>query len=201
MGPKSLVSVVDAIYGRRAIRSYEATLLDRSTVTSLLEAAVQAPTAVHEEPWTFAVVQDRAWLKRISDQAKSLLAQGASGHEQALDAAARARQRRLADLIADPHFNIFYDASTLVAICGKPLSRYVVADCWLAAENLMLMAFALGLGTCPIGFAIPVLNRPEVKAELGIPADEEVVAPIIVGVPSGPGSPPGRKPPEIVCWK
>ena len=88
-----------------------------------------------------------------------------------------------------------------MVICARPVGHFVVADCWLAAENLMLMACAMGLGTCPIGFALPVLNTPEAKAELGLPADVEVVAPIIVGIPSG--SPPHghRKPPQISAWR
>lgn len=51
----------------------------------------------------------------------------------------------------------------------------MVADCWLAAENLMLSACALGLGTCCIGSAIPALNSPEAKSELGISADVELL--------------------------
>jgi len=196
-----VMTVAESIRSRRAIRSYAPTPVERATVMKLLEAAVLAPTAVHEEPWSFLVIQDRALLRRLSDRAKAMMAVEATGHEQALDAPARARQRRRKDLVADPEFNIFYDAGTLVAVCARPLGHFVVADCWLAAENLMLMACAMGLGTCPIGFALPVLNAPEVKAELGIPADVEAVAPIIVGYPSG--SPPHghRRPPQISAWR
>lgn len=76
----------------------------------------------------------------------------------------------------------------LIVVCAKPMGPFVSADCWQAAENLMLAASALGLGTCCIGSAIPALNSPEAKSELGIPADVEAVAPIIVGVPSGPAT-------------
>ena len=81
------------------------------------------------------------------------------------------------------------------------MGPFVAADCWLAAENLMLAACALGLGTCCIGSAIPTLNSPDVKAELGIPSDVEAVAPIIVGVPSGAATAVSRKDPEILYWK
>jgi nitroreductase len=56
-------------------------------------------------------------------------------------------------------------------ICGKPIGPFVAADCWLAAENLMLAATAHGLATCPIGFALAALGDREVKAELGIPPE------------------------------
>jgi len=195
------MSVADAIRGRRAVRAYTPEPVEPATIELLLEAAVLAPTAMREEPWTFAIVQDGAELRHLSERAKRLWKKQATAHEGALDPVASARQRRVSDLLLDPEFSIFYDAGTLIVICATPESHFVEADCWLAAENLMLMACAMGLGTCPIGFALPVLNAPEVKAELGVPADVEVVAPIIIGVPSG--SPPlgHRRPPRISAWR
>jgi nitroreductase len=104
------------------------------------------------------------------------------------------------DVFASQEFNIFYDAGTLVVICAKPMGPFVAADCWLAAENLMLAACAMGLGTCVIGSAVPALNTPAVKAELGIPAEYSAVAPIIVGGPSGETRPTARREPEILAW-
>ena len=103
-----------------------------------------------------------------------------------------------ADRFSSPAFNIFYNAESLIVICGRPLGPFVVADCWLAAQNLMLAAYALGLGTCVIGPAVPFLNSPEGKAELGIAAELSVVAPIIVGIPSDETKPTGRAAPHVV---
>ena len=77
---------------------------------------------------------------------------------------------------------------------------YAEADCWLAAENLMLAACAQDLGTCCIGFAIPVLNTPDVKHELGIAAELAAVVPVIVGFPRGTPEPVSRKSPQILRW-
>jgi nitroreductase len=87
-----------------------------------------------------------------------------------------------------------------VVICAKPGHGAPVEDCFLAAQNLMLAAHGLGLGSCPIGFARSWFNRAEVKAELGIPAHYEPVLPITLGHPAHP--PPGvpRHEPETVCW-
>src|SRR5690348_2732527 len=74
---ESSMSVMDAIYQRRAVRNYISQAVDKTTLRTLLNAAVHAPTAVHEEPWVFAVLQDKAMLKRLSDKAKQLLAGGA----------------------------------------------------------------------------------------------------------------------------
>jgi nitroreductase len=65
----------------------------------------------------------------------------------------------------------------------------------------MLAAFALGLGTCCIGSAVPALNTAEAKTEFGIPPDVDAIVPIIVGVPSEPGVEVPRKDPHILHWK
>ena len=114
------------------------------------------------------------------------------------DAAARSA---FAQRFASPDFCVFYDASTLIVICAKPMGPFVVADCWLAAQNLMLAAFALGLGTCCIGSAVPAVNSAEVKSELGIPPDVDAIVPIIVGVPAEPGVEVPRRDPHILHWK
>jgi nitroreductase len=106
-----------------------------------------------------------------------------------------------AERFASPDFCVFYDAPVLIAICAKHSGPFAAADCWMAAENLMLAACAIGLGSCCIGSAIPALNSPAIKEELGIPPDVEVVAPIIVGVASSPSIDSPRQPPDILGWK
>jgi nitroreductase len=188
------ISVLDAIYGRQSVRSYTRERLDRATILALLGAAVRAPTAVHAEPWAFVVLQDDAALKHLSDRAKPLFV--GEAHRAHLDPGGH-----LLDIFASPEFNIFYNAGTLIVICAKPVGPFVVADCWLAAENLMLAAGAMGLGTCVIGSAVPALNTSDIKAELGIPAEFSAVAPIIVGHPGGETVPTARKEPRVLIWK
>ena len=193
------MSALDAIYRRRATRAFTPAPVDEPTIRELLRAAVHAPTAIHLEPWAFVVVQDRALLQRISDRAKAL-ASGArtAGHDELPRAAASPRAPAL---LADPAFNIFYDAGTLIVICGKPMGPFVTADCWLAAENLMLAATALGLAPGPIGFALPALADPEVKAALGIPSNVTAIAPIIVGVAAATPPAATRHEPTILSWR
>ena len=186
--PEVTMNVMDAIYKRHAVRSYTPQKLDKKTIELLLDVAVHAPTAIHEEPWTFAIIQDKNTLKRISDSAKKTLGDVIGrGH---------AFERFL-----QPDSSVFYDAGTLIAIYGKPMGPFVVADCWLAAENLMLAATSMGLGTCVIGLAVAALNAPELKKELGIPADMTAYAPIIVGIPKGKTPTVPRKDPEVIIWK
>lgn len=192
------LGALDAIYRRRATRAFTSAPVRDATILELLRAAVQAPTAMHLEPWAFVIVQDPVVLALISERAKTMAAAPDGHHHRQL---ARTQQTGMPAMFTDPNFNIFYDAGTLIVICAKPIGAFVTADCWLAAENLMLAATALGLATCPIGFAQMALADPAIKAELGIPVDVIPVVPIIVGVPASEPPPTSRREPEILSWK
>lgn len=189
----SNMSVMEAIDARRSVRSYAPRKLDQTTIKQLLSTAVRAPTAMHEEPWIFAIVQDTGMLQRLSDRARGFFVQE-------LHHAKLHRGSHVLDTFTRPDFNVFYNASTLIVICADVSGPFVAADCWLAAENLMLAACAMGLGTCVIGSAVSALNDPEIKAELGIPAGVTAVAPIIVGEPVGITPQTSRKEPRILVW-
>ncbi|SPE26095.1 Nitroreductase [Burkholderiales bacterium] len=182
-----------ALGGRRSVRNFKPDVLTRGQVRSLLLAAVHAPTAVHQEPWAFVVVQDKAQLRRISDLAKPL-------HALQMQRLHVERHRHGPDPFADPAFNIFYNAGTLILVCGLADAPFLAADCWLAAENIVLAAYAAGLGSCVIGSAAAALNLEEMRRELEIPASLTVLAPIIVGVPADDAGPTARKEPRILHW-
>ena len=86
-------------------------------------------------------------------------------------------------------FRFFYPAPVLIVISAMTEGPWIVEDCSLAAEKLMLAARDIGLGTCWIGFAQGFLNTPEGKSVLGLPAAWVPVAPIIVGYPKAPPPP------------
>jgi nitroreductase len=182
----------DVIFGRRSVRDFADEPVSKAIVRSLIQAAIQAPSAVNSQPWAFVVVQDKVLLKRYSDRAKILCArifEAASTHKE------------LMEKLSDPSFNIFYNSGTLIVVCAKPAGQHPDWDCCLAAQNLMLAAHDKGLGTCPIGLAWPLFEQPDVKKELNLPADYVAVMPIIVGYPRAAVPPVARKEPEIRCWK
>ncbi len=190
--PASPMTVLEAIEQRRSVRAYTQEMVSKEAVDVLLAAAIRAPTAIHEEPWVFVIIQDIQRLQRLSEQVKKHFIR------EAAHASLHRGGQTLSQTFSQPDFNVFYDANTLIVICTDNPRPFAVADCWLAAENLMLAACTLGLGTCVIGSAQGALNTPGVKAQLGIPAEITAVAPIIVGFPAGqtPASP--RKPPRVL---
>lgn len=165
----------------------------KNVIHTLLDAAVLAPTAMHEEPWSFAFIQDRKLLHRRSESDKKLVCNAAQGSN-------TDRAKHPLPVVDQPDFHVFHNAGTLIVIDSQLPGAFGAADCWLAAENLLLAAYAQGLGTGVIGFAVPALNPPQWKAELKIPPEMTAIAPVIVGVPAGVTPPVPRKTPEIISW-
>jgi nitroreductase len=184
---RCLMELMEVIRTRRAVREYSDAAMERSTIQSLLEAAIQAPSAMNLQPWAFAVLLDRQRIDDYAERAKAWLVQSS---QVALSAEAH-------EILEQPGFTVFYHAPALVLVLATSAGTQASEDCCLAAENLMLAARDHGIGTCWIGFARPWLDLPETKRELGLPEQYQVVAPIVLGVPKAWPEPHGRKQAEI----
>jgi nitroreductase len=195
------LSALDVIYSRRSVRVYTPEPVAESTVRGLIDAAVQAPTAMGSPALSFVVVQDTRRLAQLSELSKTLWRQQAETQpERFIHLRFDAGEECLARL-SDPRFDIFHGATTLVVICSRGREWWETAGCWMAAENLMLAASALGLGTCCIGAAVDALNTAEMRLELAIAPNLTAVAPIVLGVPAKPAEPIERRPADVIAWK
>jgi nitroreductase len=186
------MDVMEAIYKRRAVRAYTDQPVDRATVEALIKAATHAPSSMNEQPWSFTVVQDPKRLASWSDRIKTHLL---------LRLKPDSPLAKYRDMIADPDYHVFHRAGTLIIICARPGAHNGEEDCSLAAQNFMLAACSMGLGTCPIGFARPWLNQARIKRSFGIPDGYVPVFPVVVGYPSGETPPVQRREPEILFWE
>jgi nitroreductase len=184
--PELEQTIFETILGRRSVRSFAPRKVEPAVLKTLLEAAVWAPTALHKEPWGFVIVQNKDILKNISDLAKPLF----------IEELKKFGTRE--DVLKHTDGNLFYDAGTLIIICGKTNGHLPVADCWMAAENMILAACAMNLGSCVVASALPAMNLPEVKSTLGIPTGFVAVAPVIIGYPKAETAPSSRKAPLIL---
>jgi nitroreductase len=183
------IGLFEAIAGRRSVRDYTSDPVSREVFGKLVDAAVLAPSAINEQPWHFTIVTNRTLLDAVAAKAKARMLKAAAGLPD-----------HFRQTLSDPKFHIFYHAPALIVISAPAAAQWAMEDCALAAENLMLAAYALGLGSCWIGFAQRWLDTKEGRAAIGLSRDERAVAPIIVGHPkSAVGAVARRKP--TVDWK
>lgn len=101
--------------------------------------------------------------------------------------------------LKNPGFNIFYNAPVLVLVLGAQNAISSFLDCALCAENMMLAAWALGIGSCWIGSAALVQENPDLLTALKVPDDHQIVAPLIFGYP-GPLSPKAARREPRIDW-
>ena len=149
---------IDDLFARRSIRSFTAEPVDPAQVEMLLKAAMAAPSASNRRPWHFVVVTD-----------------------------ARVRGA-LAEV--HPHAAMVVEAPLALVPCGEPSlsvpgrQDYWIQDLAAAAENILLAATGLGLGSVWCGVH-PVPERVEaVRRVLGIPERVIPFAVIVVGHPA-----------------
>jgi nitroreductase len=184
-----------AIYERRAVRAYNDRPISRTDLELVVDAAIHAPSAVNCQPWAFVVIQESGALARYAKEGTQLLLEEPPVVEVA--ESGLPDMERLRQMASGPGFELFHGAPSLVVIYAT--SANGVPDCFLAAQNLMLASWTLGLGTCPIGLARPLFNRAEVKKELGVSPDWTCALPIAVGWPDRESPPTSRRPAHI-AW-
>jgi len=175
----------EVLYGRRSIRIYKDEPVPEKAIEELLKDATQAATASNLQPWEFVVVTDKAFMKKISDSCKQKMLK-------IVEADPNNYLKRYEASLRNLDLNIFYNAPCLIYIVAPRSAPLAIFDCSMAAANLMLSAFARGLGTCWIGLAAD--PEDDVREELNIPNNHRIVAPIIVGVPDQEPQAPPRKP-------
>lgn len=161
------MDVLEAIKGRRSIRKYKLKPVEREIVKKLLEAAHWAPSGGNIRPWKFIVVEDSKMLEMIRK-----ISPGYFG------------EAPLAILVCSDREKAYRVGGTL----GRDYLSIV--DCAMAAQNILLAAYAMGLGTC----VVKSFSQKAMKEILEIPKDIEPELLIIVGYPDQTPSPPPRVP-------
>jgi nitroreductase len=148
---------LDAIFHRRSIRKFTDQPVEPETLDLLLKAAMAAPTAMNCKPWEFVVVTDP-------------------------DKLAQFRKR----LIFGNR-----NAPAAIVVCGNPsLSTNPVArlfwvqDCSAAAENILISAVSLGLGTVWVGVH-PVAEFVRIVRDIaGLPRNVTPLGLLYIGHPA-----------------
>ncbi len=165
-------AIIDNILKRRSIRKYTDQQVSQEQLDTIMKCAIYAPSALNKQTWEIRVVQNPKIIEEINKRFLAF-AQG----KEFQGSAARYRE---------PGFSILHHAPTLIVIAGEKGSPYTKLDAGLALQNILLSSHALGLGTCPLGSLVPVLNLPEnadILKLLNLPENHEVTINIALGYP------------------
>ena len=88
---------------------------------------------------------------------------------------------------ADPDFQIFYHAPTVIFIFGEKDFPWTQVDCGIAVENIAIAAEGLGIGSVILGLPKPAFQgkkADELRARLQCPENYDFVIAIALGFAS-----------------
>ena len=173
-------TVMEAILHRRAIRRFDARQVEEGVLAQILEAGLYAPSAGGGQRPLFVVCQDR--------ELNLLLGKNKRAHSQPRMAkGGRYVSKEQPSIADDPRLtDAFYGAPTVVPLFGPKQFLYAINDCSVAAENMMLAADSLGIGSCYIGSAWDSFDDPygqEVLRRWAVRADYFAVLHVLLGNP------------------
>lgn len=194
--------LVQLMASRRSCRNYTDRAVDRSILEDLVKIGATAPSGTNCQNWTFTVLPDRA--------AVAVLGERIGAFFRKLNRLAERRLlRKSLKIIGKPELDnyyqehyqsvveglqeweqygrdrLFHGAAAVIVVASRPGGSCPMEDAMLAAQNILLAAHSMGLGSCLIGFAVEAMrNDPSIKTFIKIPAEETVYAVIAVGYPN-----------------
>ncbi|MFW9769102.1 MAG: nitroreductase family protein [Candidatus Thorarchaeota archaeon] len=144
------MDTIRTIRERRSIRKYKPDPIGEEKLHTILQAGRWAPSASNKQPWHFIVVQDTAMREKLAE--------------------------------IHNYGRFMRESPVVIVVLGDPKRhpRYHLADPHQAVQNMLLTAYALGLGTCWAGVRDTDLE-PKFRAALDIPEDLRVVCAVALG--------------------
>lgn len=131
--------VIENIMARRSIRQYSQEPVDREVMTKILECGINAPNGQNRQSWEVRVIDNPELMQEIKDAM-------AEAHP---------------DMPAQAVAGSFRNAPTMVFIARDPSYDFSAYDCGLLAENMMLSAWSLGVGSICLGSPVRYMKDNE----------------------------------------
>ncbi len=186
---------------RRSCRNYLVTPVQLNRLEDLVKFGISAPSGSNCQQWTFTLLPTRravlslgkaigGFFKKLNQTAekqwlRNLLA--LIGRKELKtyyrDYYPDVRER-LEEFETTGRDFLFWNAPALIIIGATPGASCPKEDALMAAQNILLGAHSMGLGTCMIGYAVAAMNRDRsIQVKLGMGANESVHAVLTVGYP------------------
>jgi nitroreductase len=194
------MDALEALTTTRAMRRLKPDPVPEPLVRQVIHAATCASSPGNSQGWDFVVVRDPAQRKKIGEVIREkVLPRLVPIPEGANVETSRRRMMSGARFLAEN----FDRPPVLIFVCGasiyppgNPIDAFVPAALYPAAQNLIVAARALGLGTVFTTFHM--MCEPELRAILALPDSHRIQVTIPLGWPEGRFGPVKRKPVEEV---
>lgn len=165
------MNVLQAIETRRSIRAYEARPVEREKVEAILRAGNQAPIFGEFHMSVFVGPEQIGTVDQAA--VKGMLHSGVPFLE---------------NMAAQEGYHPLYGAAALVVLSapgGNDEKGFNMANVSCAAENMLLTATGLGLGSCFLMGPMIAFSDPALKAKLGLPEGYEPLIGVAIGYAAG----------------
>lgn len=171
-------AVIDNMLKRRSIRRFRQEQIREEELATILQAGLYAPSAGGRQGVIFVVSQDKDTNEKLGRIKKAHF----HGRMSTADVYVSKEQPSIADDASIK--NAFYDAPTVITLFAPRKFLYAESDACVAAENMLLAATSLGVGSCYIGSAWDSFDDPFGHATLrrwGVRTDYYAVLHVVLG--------------------
>jgi nitroreductase/NAD-dependent dihydropyrimidine dehydrogenase PreA subunit len=193
--------LVQLMASRRSCRHFTDQPVARVLLEDLMKIGITAPSGTNCQTWTFTILPTRKAVVTFAGQITSFFGRLNATAEKTLlrsflkligkgelDAYYRNYYRKVKEGLEEWRSSgkdrLFHGSPAAMLIGSKPGASCPAEDSLLAAQNILLAAHSMGLGSCLIGFAVSAMKQdPSIKRFAGIPAEEEIHAVIALGYP------------------
>ncbi len=178
--PASLLSLIK---GRRSVRRYRKTPVDKERLAVLMDAVLHAPTAKNVRDGAFLLVDDPAVMDEIRSRCRQGIANALEKPDMPPRFAADADYYRL--VLASDKDPVFRGAPHMLVSCYNANNVWGRDNCYIALSYFELLAQSMGLGTVWCGRAWQVFTyaAPDVLTDLGLPGDQRPGYVMLFGLP------------------
>lgn len=195
------MDVFEAMETCRAIRYLRPDPVPEELIRRLIYAATRASNPGNSQGWEFVALRDRSAKERIGTAVAEAMAPAWGQLDDQGDPVLRRMFRGAEHLVTN-----FAEIPLWVVVCGRkiyppqaPDERFVWSTVYPAAQNLVLGARALGLGSTFTTFH--QVAEPKFREVLSIPPEVYLASTIAVGYPDRPFGPVVRKPvDDVLHW-
>ena len=138
--------VVECIMSRRSIRAYKPEQIKDEELQTILECAINAPSARNSQPWEVRVIRDKEVIDNLN---KEVIAD-------MIEKRPEAKER-----FADENASVFFHAPTLLVVAYDTTQYWGQSDCGMLVQNILLAAESMNIGSCAVGCCREYINSPK----------------------------------------